>query len=267
MLEPHHHLAPRCAGLAFLLVAGMATGVSVVAATPTGIEPKALFPEGCFPGDRRDPNIYDLELDTFPAIKPKPDLGYGPRLARMRYPAACDAGNWSKARLRRQTAANLHAHIADGACLTYEEWNARDPFLHDRFTLYLNAYAPIDDMAAALTTTAPAGGGRLRWTAGPADATGLRPLALTRDGKPVDDIHDRWAGLDDDGGLGRFLLCRKAGDIYNPACELHTSFDRARLTLGFARRHLARLNLIDRFARKMLRCALDAPLPPPPRRE
>lgn len=250
-------------GLAALLALGMTTGASTFAATPTGVEPKALFPQGCFPGDRRDPNVYELELDTFPAIKPKPDLGYGPRLARMRYPIACDAGNWSKSRLRRQTTANLHGHIADGACLTYEEWNARDPFLHDRFTLYLNAYSPVDDMAAALATTAPAGDGPLGWIAGAADATGLRPLTLNRNGAVLADIQDRWAALDDQGRMQTFLLCRKTGAIYNPACELHTGFDRARLTLGFARRHLARRERIEGYARKMLRCALTRPLPQP----
>lgn len=257
----------RTVGLILAIVAAVAALSTTDAARPTEIEADPQFREGCFPGDRRDPNIYAVELNAFPSIKPVPDLGYGPRIARLRFPAACDAGNWERARVRRSTAVNLHAHVSDGTCLTYEEWTERNPWQEDRFTLSLNAYAPAEDFSAVMQGRRAEMGRRYQWTPRPPDATGLHPLDLTSAGAPVDDILDRWAKLDDQGRMITFMLCRKAGSGYNPACELHTAFDHAHLTLNFSRLHLARLDEIEGFARKMLRCALDEPLPPPPRQD
>lgn len=256
----------RAIGLVLAILAA-APWAAAEAATPREIEPEALFPEGCFPGDRRDADIYEVELDVFPAIKPKPDLGFGPRLARLRYPAACDAGNWNRTRLRRSTAINLHGHVADGTCLTYDEWTERNPWQEDRFTISLNAYAPMSDFTPVLQGRRAEIGRPYRWRPRPPDATGLQPLDLTSAEAPVDDILDRWAKVDADGRLTKYMLCRKADSGYNPACELHAPFDQAHLTLNFSRRHLARLDEIEGFARKMLRCALDRPLPRPPRQD
>lgn len=245
------------------LAAAALTAAPATSTPAPGLEADPLYPAGCFVGDRRDADVYEVELNVFPAARPKVDPGLGPQLARLFYPAACDAGNYARDRFRSRTTVNLHGDVKDGLCHSYDEWVERDPFLETRFTLFLNAYAPVTDMGGVLAGTAPAGAGALAWRAGPRDASGFSKVSMMRGGKPVEDAHDRWAALDEHGRPSEFLLCRKTGDVYNPGCEHHAVFDRARITLSYARAHIGRLREIEAFGRRMLRCALNGPLPAP----
>lgn len=246
---------------ALLLLTVIAWSAAAAAPTPAA-KPASKFEAGCFPGAGAGAELYEMEISVFAGARPAGPPTFGGLSAYLIYPAACDAGNWSKRRFRRGHALNLHADVMDGRCHDYDAWVERNPFLTNRFTLSLLPYTPIEDMEAVILQTAPAGGGALSWRpTGGARADGLRPLALQRAETPVDDAFDRWAAIDGAGRPKEFLICRKTGDVWDPACDHHTIFDRARLRLAYGRRHLARLREIEGFGRKLLRCALSAPLP------
>lgn len=245
-----------------LFTLAVASGPAAAAPAP-GVEADALFPEGCFPGDRRDGDVYQVIVDVFGGARPDVDPGFGPQTVRAIYPTACDAGNWEKRAIRRSPTLNLHGDVADGRCHDYDAWSEVNPFQERRFTLALHTFRPLRDLDGLIRHTAPAGAEPLAWSAGAPDAAGMRLLTLKRGGRELADIHDRWARLDDQGKPVAFLLCRKESRLYNEACEHHALFDRARMTMTWGRWHLPRLAEIEAIGRKMLRCALRGPLPKP----
>lgn len=233
--------------------------LSAVAAPAPEREADAIFPEGCFPGDRRAPDLYEVELEVFGGANPI----FGPETVRAIYPAACDAGNWNKVQVRRTSTLNLHGDVETGLCHTYDEWTEFNPFQERRFTLSLNAFRPIRDLNAVIRQTAPQGEEPLNWRIDAPGDTGYGALRLTRNGRPLEDIHQRWAATDEDGRPTAFLICRKKGTLYNAACEHHAIYDRARMIMTFGRWHLPRVMEIEAIGRRMLQCALRQPLPKP----